>query len=206
MRDAQPVERDFHLVGGLLCLDLVNTEAMRRGEPVDLLTTFGDLVEWLGSAGALGRADARAARERWGSTPHADAVLREAKRLRGALRGMAERMAAGREPGDEALRVINEVLAARPGHPQVVRDGQRYATRFQPVGDSPAHLLAPVAESAAWLLASGDASLVRRCENERCMLVFYDTTKNKRRRWCSMQACGSRAKSAAYYRRKRRDP
>lgn len=206
MRDEQPAGRDFHLVGGLLCLDLVNTEVMRRGERVDLLASFADLVEWLRSAGALGRADARAARERWGGTPHADVVLRDAKRLRAALRAMAERMAGGREPGEEALQAVNEVLAARPGYPQVVRDGQGYATRFQPVEDSPADLLAPAAESAAWLLASGDRSLVRRCENERCVLVFYDTTKNKRRRWCSMQACGSRAKSAAYYRRKRRAP
>ncbi|MFL5310303.1 MAG: CGNR zinc finger domain-containing protein [Myxococcales bacterium] len=62
----------------------------------------------------------------------------------------------------------------------------------------------PVAESAAWLLEHGDPSLVRRCENDRCVLVFYDTTKNRRRRQCTMETCGSRAKSAADYRRKRR--
>jgi predicted RNA-binding Zn ribbon-like protein len=204
--EQEPVGRDYHLVGGLLCLDLVNTEAMHRGERVDLLETFSDLVAWLRDAGALTRAAARAAWERWRGTTQSDAALREARRLRAALREMAERMAGGRAPGEEALRAVNEALAKRPGYPQVVRDGKGYATLFQPVDDSALHLLAPVAESAAWLLAEGDPALVRRCENDRCVLVFYDTTKNKRRRWCSMQACGSRAKSAAYYRRTRGAP
>jgi len=62
-------------------------------------------------------------------------------------------------------------------------------------------LRAPIAESAAWLLEHGDRALIRRCENPRCIRFFYDTTKNRRRRWCSMDACGSRAKAAAYYER-----
>jgi predicted RNA-binding Zn ribbon-like protein len=67
----------------------------------------------------------------------------------------------------------------------------------------PLHLLVPVAESAAWMLERGERSLLRRCENPECVLFFYDSTKNKRRRWCSMDSCGSRAKAAAYYRRHR---
>jgi predicted RNA-binding Zn ribbon-like protein len=65
------------------------------------------------------------------------------------------------------------------------------------------HLLVPVAESAAWLLTRGEPGLVRRCDGEHCVLHFYDATKNRTRRWCSMDGCGSRAKAAAYYRRRR---
>jgi predicted RNA-binding Zn ribbon-like protein len=68
---------------------------------------------------------------------------------------------------------------------------------------SPAAVLAPIAESAAWLLEHGDRTLIRRCENGACVRFFYDTTKNRRRRWCSMDGCGSRAKAAAYYRRQK---
>ena len=42
-----------------------------------------------------------------------------------------------------------------------------------------------------------------RQEGENCVRYFYDTTKNRRRRWCSMDGCGSRAKAAAYYRRRK---
>jgi predicted RNA-binding Zn ribbon-like protein len=64
--------------------------------------------------------------------------------------------------------------------------------------------LAPVAESVAELLANADFNLVRRCEGEQCVLWFYDRTKAHRRRWCSPQVCGNRAKVAAFRARARR--
>jgi predicted RNA-binding Zn ribbon-like protein len=98
---------------------------------------------------------------------------------------------------------VNRVLASRPSYPRLVRAGKGCVSRLEPVSTSPLHLLVPVAESAAWLLEHGDGSLVRRCEGTGCVLLFYDTTRNKSRRWCSMEGCGSRAKAAAYYRRSR---
>jgi predicted RNA-binding Zn ribbon-like protein len=67
---------------------------------------------------------------------------------------------------------------------------------------TPQQALAPVAEAAAKLLATGDFELVRRCESETCVLWFYDRTKSHHRRWCSMASCGNRHKVAAF--RKRR--
>jgi predicted RNA-binding Zn ribbon-like protein len=62
-------------------------------------------------------------------------------------------------------------------------------------------LIVPIAEAAADLLCHGDLSLVKKCGNPRCILFFYDTTKNHARRWCSMAGCGNRMKAAAHYRR-----
>ena len=58
-----------------------------------------------------------------------------------------------------------------------------------------------IAVAAADLLCHGDLSLVKKCDNPRCILYFYDTTKNHARRWCSMAGCGNRMKAAAHYRR-----
>ena len=54
---ASRVEADgrFVFVGGLLCLDFVNTELMDGGQRVDRLTDFGALVDWCEAAGALDR-------------------------------------------------------------------------------------------------------------------------------------------------------
>ncbi len=196
----------FHYLANLLCLDFVNTEPMQRGERVDLLGGFGDLVRWLEQAGALPGGAARRAAERWDGSTGGAAALREAVALRAALRNATERLAAGKPPGDGVVRAVNRVLASRPAYPQLVREGRGYATRLDPVSDSALHLLVPVAESAAWLLEHGERSLVRRCEGERCVLFFYDTTKNGSRRWCSMDGCGARAKAVAYYRRKHPHP
>ena len=194
----------FSLVGNLPCLDLVNTEPMRDGRRVDLLTGFGDLVRWLGAAGLLTEEGARRALERWQGAPGAAAALVEARRLRAALRLGAERLAAGRSAGPAMVRAVNRALASGPTYRRLVRQGDRFVTRLEPVSGSALQLLTPVAESAAWLLEHGDASLVRRCGGPGCVLLFYDTTKNHSRRWCSMEACGSRAKAGAYYRRHHR--
>jgi predicted RNA-binding Zn ribbon-like protein len=193
----------FILVGGLLWLDLVNTEPVRDGRRVDLLPDFAELVRWLHAAGGVSDTEARRALRRWDGTAEGERVWREALALRSALREGAERMAAGKPAGDGVVRAVNRVLAARPAVTRVVRSGRGYVTREEPLTDAAIHLLLPVAESAAWLLTRGEPGLVRRCDGEHCVLHFYDATKNRTRRWCSMDGCGSRAKAAAYYRRRR---
>jgi predicted RNA-binding Zn ribbon-like protein len=190
------------LVGNLLCLDLVNTERLRGGERVDLLGDFDGLARWLVEAGALSAAAADRSVRAWGGRRGGAQAFAEATRLRAALRRAAERMARGEPPGDAVVRAINRILASRPAYSRLVRQDGKYATRLEPVSESPLQLLVPVAESAAWLLEHGNPALVRHCAGPDCVLVFYDTTKNRSRRWCSMDGCGSRAKAGAYYRRR----
>jgi predicted RNA-binding Zn ribbon-like protein len=195
-------QSQFFFIANLLCLDFVNTEPILRGERVDLLGSLEDLLSWLEAAEVLSPEAARRAKH-WTRSTEGDAVFRQAVRLRQTLRDVAERLAAGKPLSRETVKIVNQILASRPVYPQLTQQGQRFSTHLVPVGDAPLHLLAPVAESAAWLLEHGERSLVRRCENPECVLVFYDTTKNKKRRWCSMDGCGSRAKAMAYYRRQR---
>ena len=56
----------------------------------------------------------------------------------------------------------------------------------------------PIVESAADALILGELPRVRRCADMRCARVFYDGTKNGRRRWCDMATCGNRAKAARH--------
>ncbi|HEX6669024.1 MAG TPA: ABATE domain-containing protein [Gemmatimonadales bacterium] len=191
---------EFPLVGNLLWLDFVNTEPVLDGARVDLLHDVEDLVAWLQTADAPPQPTRPALR---GGTSEGRAVFREALALRAALRAGAERLAEGKPPGEELVRAINRVLAERPGYRELVREGKGWVTRVRPVTISARQVLVPIAESAAWLLEHGDPSLVRRCEGSACVLLFYDTTRNRSRRWCSMEGCGSRAKAAAYYRRTR---
>lgn len=203
----EPTDRkernSFLILGNLACLDLVNTEAVFAGEPVDLLQGFGDLTDWLGETGVVEPPAARSARERWEGKAEAAVAFRQAVTLRTSLRRMVERLSEGKGATEDQVETINRVLAERPAYRQLVRKGRGFSSTLVPVHESAMQLLVPVAESAAWLLEQGDLSLLRRCENPRCVLFFYDTTRNGRRRWCSMAGCGSRAKAAAYYRRSR---
>src|SRR2546422_11122302 len=110
----------------------------------------------------------------------------------------------GDRPSVDALGRITAVLRLHAVDVALVRTRNGFERRrlFQP--REPIHLLVPVAESASELLCHGDLALVLKCENPRCILYFYDTTKNHARRWCSMTVCGNRMKVPAHYRRRRR--
>jgi predicted RNA-binding Zn ribbon-like protein len=198
--------RDFYFIGEWLCLDFVNTQAAEEDVAVDLLAGFDDLVAWCGRAKVIAASQGKELLRRWSGTREADRAFRQAIDLRAALRAMAERIADGRRSVPAAtLAQINDLLRTRVGDLELARKGEGYETRFRQRLEEPADLLVPIAESAADLLSHGDLTLVRKCQNPRCILFFYDTTKNHARRWCSMSACGNRAKVAAHYRRTRQD-
>jgi predicted RNA-binding Zn ribbon-like protein len=112
---------------------------------------------------------------------------------------------------EASIEELNRYLSERPGYFQLETQGQpqeqifgdAFGYSFRPLSEAAVNAVAPVAESALWLLAREDLSLVKRCENPECPLFFYDTSKNHRRRWCRMQPCGNRMKAQAHYRRHR---
>lgn len=44
---------------------------------------------------------------------------------------------------------------------------------------------------------------LRPCSNHSCILWFLDSSKGGRRRWCSMERCGNRAKAKRHYEKSR---
>jgi len=192
------------MIGNHRCLDFVNTELIEHGRRVDLLEDFADLVDWLEQAHVLGTAQAKQILRRWGQTSKGADALSEARAFRRVLREMAEGIVHGKRPSSVVLNKINALLRYRTADIALVRtlDGFERRVSFQP--RDPIHLLVPVAESASDLLCRGDLALILKCENPRCILYFYDATKNHARRWCSMTVCGNRMKVAAHYRRRRR--
>jgi len=59
--------------------------------------------------------------------------------------------------------------------------------------------LTPILWSAADLLVSRRLERVRQCANSQCLWLFLDDSKSGNRRWCSMSACGNRAKAHRHY-------
>jgi predicted RNA-binding Zn ribbon-like protein len=194
---------EFSFVGNLLCVDFVNTEVVSQGEPLDRLGGIDDLLRWARGAQLVDDGALRGLPTGWRTGRDAVRLLHDAKVLRALLRAALEALSTGRPLPVEVLPAINLALAAGASTLRLERRAGAYATVREVLDPSPAALLAPIAESAAWLLEHGDRALLRRCENPACVRFFYDTTKNRRRRWCSMDACGSRAKAAAYYRRRK---
>ena len=47
-------------------------------------------------------------------------------------------------------------------------------------------------------MAAGTWNRLKVCANEACQLAFYDASRNRSGRWCSMAKCGNRMKGRAY--------
>jgi len=188
----------FVFVGERLWLDFVNSEhGVRRFEA---LRDFETLVRWLETASVLDTERAGGIRRRAQAQPAgAAAALVDARRVRAGLRSLAERGPSSERVRAEGLVEINRVLGRSAGTRRVeLRTDGTFLRSFVPVGDAFAGLVIPIVESAADALILGELSRVRRCADPRCQRVFFDNTKNGRRRWCDMATCGNRAKAARH--------
>jgi predicted RNA-binding Zn ribbon-like protein len=183
----------------------VNTDDVRRGIRVDVLRDFDTLIQWLEVTGVLDPERASGIVRRAHQQPAgAAAALVDARRIRAALRSLAERGSASDRSRSDALMEINRVLGRSAGTRRVeFGDDGSFRQSFVPVGDAFAGLMIPIVESAAEALITGELVRVRRCADARCPRVFFDSTRNGRRRWCDMATCGNRAKAARFRARER---
>jgi predicted RNA-binding Zn ribbon-like protein len=192
--------KNFFFIGNHLCLDLINTQIALGGQPVDLLGDFNDLISWFVQASVIDESKAKEVME--SRRGEREAFVR-ALRFRAGLARMVERITKGKAVPQSVIADINDLLGHQSGYAELKRVRGGFEKRLRSGFSEPIQLLWPVAESACDLLCYADLSLIRKCENEECVLVFYDTTRNHSRRWCSMSACGNRMKVAAHYRRLR---
>ncbi|MDX1933780.1 MAG: CGNR zinc finger domain-containing protein [Capsulimonadales bacterium] len=197
----------FVWVGGLPGIDWVNTEVVRHGRPTDLIVTGNDLLTWLQEADLLQAGERERIRAVWDRSPEQEfATLTAARAFRAVLRRTLDEILRTGRVADASMEAINERLRLRTGSYQLRATEQGgHISQFveQSSCTTTECLLGRLAQTAEALLCQADLTLIRRCENPNCVLYFYDTTKNHTRRWCSMTACGNRAKAAAHYLRKK---
>ncbi len=191
------------LDGNPAWLDFVNTELVLEGAPADLLPHFRDLVDWLRQARLLTPDRAGTALAEWNHGARGADALRRANELRRILRGSAERLGRGESFPPAAVRAVNEILALGRGSHRLLPSTTGFQLSFESVPRRADELLVPLARSLAEFLTVAELGRVKKCDNPKCVLYFYDATKNQARRWCSMALCGNRMKAALHYRRTR---
>jgi predicted RNA-binding Zn ribbon-like protein len=200
-------------IGGAAALDFANT---REGDPEpEHLHGYGDVVAWAAHSGVIDAPTARRlARAARGGA--AERAFERALRLRAAIDATFRALAAGAEPPTEALAAIAAFEADAIAHGRLIpappaghdrgssgddsgsSGGDAPPPRFEWAwgGEELDRVLWPVAHSAVDLLRDGPLDRLKTCHV--CPWLFLDLSRNRSRRWCSMNECGGRDKMRRY--------
>ena len=202
---AAPPPPAFELSGDALCLDFANTWGDRSRPESDRLRSYEDLLRFAAETAStpvpdLAELARRAARE----PAAAAAAIERAREVRDALYRLLAARARDHAPAPADLALLNATLRDALRHLELAPREEGYAWRSRGGADDLAAPLRPVARSAAELLVGEDLPRVRECDGATCTWLFLDRSRNRSRRWCSMESCGNRAKAARHYHRHRR--
>ncbi|MBN6547879.1 CGNR zinc finger domain-containing protein, partial [Actinacidiphila bryophytorum] len=122
--------------------------------------------------------------------------------LRTLLEALVGAQLTGAPPPQDAVARLNDLARVAPPAPRAVLAEDGTLTRALAAPPDAAALLAAVARDAVDLFTDPVArSQLRRCEGENCALVYLDTSRGRRRRWCSSEVCGNRERVARHRRR-----
>jgi len=201
----------FQYIGGEPALDLVNTvDWTSRGPENERLIDFDRLTRWAEGAEVLSPKTASALRRSAAAKPReAVAAYKAALQARQVLQRVLSAIAEGELAG-HALNDFNRLLGRALEHMRVVsptvartRD-RRLRLGWEHLENRLDAVIWPVLWSAASLIASDEASRIRICGGADCGWMYVDRSRNRLRRWCQMETCGTREKSRRRYQRIKR--
>jgi predicted RNA-binding Zn ribbon-like protein len=186
------------LVGGRLAIDFSNTASAGRH------LSWPEFVQFLDIAHIVSPDRSAQLLTLPLTEPQAvDRVLLRVMRLRESLHAIFGAIVAGEKIPSAWTEPLNEILRITEGHDELVQDRGTWRMEFVAREGGLDWLLAAIARSAAEIIVEGARAPLRRCANANCGLFFYDASRTRRRRWCSMTRCGNRHKVAAFARRRR---
>ncbi|WP_210165292.1 CGNR zinc finger domain-containing protein [Beijerinckia mobilis] len=183
---------EFRFTAGRLSLDLAATLRRRPSERIDVLAPEGASARWLRDAGLVS--------DLLTLSPQQEV---EIIALREAIWIVADTALHGDSLPRDAVMLLNTNACYPLAVPQL--DAVTGAIRF--IADNPFRTaLASIARDAIELIGGPQRGQIKACEQPDCRMLFLDTSQSSRRRWCSMDRCGSRAKGAAFRSRHRPEP
>jgi predicted RNA-binding Zn ribbon-like protein len=195
------------LIADDLALDFANTES-GRGFPSheNHLREAEHVAQWLKHAKALPAEDADWLKGEVSQRADLAAdLMTQAIALREAIHDIGAALGRRAKPPAASLADLSALharcVAKAALAPGVLSCRWRWSVRAAPVEAA----LGPIALAAVKLFTEGDFHRVRECGGHACGWLFYDRSKNNRRRWCEMEVCGNRAKQRRLAARRRAD-
>lgn len=174
------------LMEGNLALDLINTEEERRGVRQDYIGTSEEFGMWLSDeelAGAVSRVQLPFEVDVW--TPEA---MEKVHQLRAEVRDNLEEAVEDETVDPQFVKRLETYIGKAP-YVMKLHEGR---VVYIPIGTALERLYSLVATEVLKLIGEGQIPHLKKCANPKCLFMFVDMSG--RRKWCSMQRCGNRAK------------
>ena len=181
-------ELRFIFVSGRPSLAFCATVGERWGRRFERLREPSDLSRWYGDASVSSI-----------RVPVTGPDLDQARTVREAIYRAAKAVIDNRAPTPADEKIINQAATVPPPIPRMHRAALTLAAAPP---DQAASALSAVARDAIDLFTSPEAGRLRECASPECGLLFTDTSRPGRRRWCSSDACGGKARAATYRERR----
>jgi predicted RNA-binding Zn ribbon-like protein len=195
----------IRLDGGILCFDFANTVPDRVDGPNrDNLKNYEDLIYWAKKAKILD-STSFAALEKVGEVndKKTKSFFSEALDLRSLIYSIFLPVSRHQKVKPADLETFNKLTTRYFSFLEISIQKDRFVEQWNFSSDHFYSVTGPIIKSAYELLLSDKLERVKECPN--CGWLFLDTTKNGRRRWCSMEDCGSNVKALEYYYRKKKE-
>lgn len=192
----------MRLVGGNLALDFINTRGGQpRPSPDDeVLHDYNDLIAWARHVGMLTEDEAHRLLRRARRNPDdAQNTYQRAMQVRRYLYELFGAVATGHPPPDRCIAALGSDEAEALARAELVSGDGGFAWNWAHDNEL-ARPLRPIVHAAVTLLTGGPLQRVKRCDG--CQWLFIDESKNRSRRWCSMEDCGTDEKVRRYLARR----
>jgi predicted RNA-binding Zn ribbon-like protein len=198
------MDTEYRTKTGWLCLDFTNTvEWHASNSPVETLNTYADLVEWSANMGVIsGDGKVMFVRKSKEKPIEAEAALQKAREIRENIYQIFSDTAHGNPIKISDLKGFNKALASILSHSRLAPYEGGLRWDWDSHSDKLDSVIWPVVRSAADLMTSEATRRVGECADDRgCGWLFWDSSRNRSRRWCDMSGCGNRAKVRRFYAR-----
>lgn len=188
------------LVGSDLAFDFSNTTSGRgSAEQTDHLGTPEHVTAWSRHAKVLTPEDGTTVERMIAGKPALGRdLLSRARELREVIYRIGSAVAHDGLPETADTDALARIHAACVARARLTPFDGNFVWSWRPADGVAEAILGPIALSALTLLAQSDLSRIKQCVGDHCGWLFFDTTKNKQRRWCEMGVCGNRAKQRAH--------
>jgi predicted RNA-binding Zn ribbon-like protein len=197
--------RDWDFDAGRMPLDFANTaEWHASDQPHEKLQDYSDLVAWSKDARLLSKSEAAGLMTNAVHAPkEAAKALKKAVALRDVIYRILSTAAKRKTIKSSDLSKFNHALAEGLENTKIAATTNGFEWTWGKSDRAFDQMLWPILRATAELLTSQDIKRVGQCADDRgCGYLFYDTSRNHSRRWCSMDSCGNRAKAQRHYRRR----